>query len=353
MACQDFMPALLPKMKTAFLNVFRSPLFSSSAPLCQRLRLPAFGTVLLASLALAATAQAKDCIGVVPAGGGYTFWKAVQAGAEQAGRELGVEIYFRGPSDEADVSAQGYIIHAVAQRHCKALVLAPNAPERMHDVAMLEAQGIPTVYTDRGLGGNDIHPVIATDNFKAGMLAGQEMAKALGGKGRVALLRLKQGVTSTSERERGFAEAARKAGLAIVLDRYLGTTVGEARGHALQILAGMRGRIDGVFTPNESTTVGTLKVLKETGMAGTVQHIGFDSNDKLVNAISNGELYGLIVQRPFAMGYQGVRLAWNKAQGKPRPNRAIDTGVAFVTKANLTQPAIERLLHPDTARPGP
>jgi ribose transport system substrate-binding protein len=300
-----------------------------------------------ACLSLTAPAVAKDCIGVVSAGGGYAFWRAVQAGAEQAGKELGTEIYFRGPADEADINAQAYIIDAIVKKQCKALVLAPNAPQRAQQVALLRSQGIPTVYIDRDPGGAVVAGVVATNNFKAGRLAGQEMGKALGAKGRVAVLRLKKGVISTSDRERGFIEGARQAGLTIVLDQYLGTGVGEARGHAFQILAGLGNKIDGIFTPNESTTVATLKVLQERQMAGKVVHIGFDSNDNLIDALKGGAIFGLVVQRPFEMGYQGVRIAQRQRLGEKIESRNIDTGVAFATRANMQQPAIAKLLHMD------
>lgn len=298
----------------------------------------------LTCLGVAAQVRAADCIGVVPAGYGNAFWHAVQSGAEQAGKELGIEIYFRGLADESDVAAQAYLIDSVVKQHCKALVLAPNSPQRAQDIAMLKAQGIPTVYIDRDSAGSPAAGVVATDNFKAGLLAGKEMGKVLHGKGRVAILRLKKGIVSTSQREGGFIAGARQAKLTIALDAYLGTSVGEARGHAQQVLAQLSGTLDGVFTPNETTTIATLVVLKKQHQAGKLVHIGFDSSPTLIDALRHGDLYGLVVQRPFEMGYLGVRMAQSARFGLSVPNRNVDTGVSFVTRANLNQPAITRLL---------
>lgn len=300
----------------------------------------------LAALMLVPAARAKECIGVVPAGGGYAFWKSVEAGARQAGKELNAEIYFRGPADEADIYAQAAIIDSVPEQPCNGLVLAPNARERASQVAALKAMGIPTVYIDRDPGGADVIGVVATDNVSAGRLAGEQMAKALGGHGNVALLRLKRGTVSTDDRERGFLEGATKGGLVVVLDAYLGTKVGDARTNARKELEAYRGQIDGIFTPNEFTTMATLVVLQEMNRAGKAVHIGFDINERLANAVRTGEIAGLVVQRPFDMGYQGVLMVYRKIHGLPIHTRIIDTGAEFVTKANLYRPEFSGLLNP-------
>lgn len=288
--------------------------------------------------------QAKDCVEVVTAGGGYAFWNAVGAGARTAGKELGVDIYFRGPANEADTQSQEIIANLIWDLNCKALVIAPNSPDRAKMVEQLNAKGIPTVYIDRDTGGANVAAVVATNNYKAGQLAGEEMGKALRGKGRVAVLRLKEGVVSTTERERGFIEAATRAGLEVVKDAYIGASVGEARLGAAKALGEVRGQIDGIFTPNESTTVATLLVVKQLGMVGKVTHVGFDANKTLTDALRSGDIHALVVQRPYEMGYQGVRIAYRKATGGVLESRHIDTGATVVTRANVDQPDVAALI---------
>ena len=301
--------------------------------------------ILTLLLGVVIPAGARDCIEVVSAGGGYAFWQAVGEGANQAGKELGVDIYFRGPSKEEDSEAQGNIANMIWELHCKALVLAPNAPERARLVDKLNAQGIPTVYIDRDTGGAAVAAVVATNNFKAGQLAGEKMVQALGGRGRVVVLREHASVVSTEERVRGFLEAAKRGGLQVAREAYIGTTVGDTRVEAEKVLATLRGKVDGVFTPNESTTLGTLIQLKKMGLAGKMVHIGFDSNAYLASAVRLGDLHGLVLQRPRVMGYQGVTLAYRAIQGLPLESRNIDTGVVFVTKANVDQPEVARELY--------
>jgi len=282
-----------------------------------------------------------ECVGVVTAGGGQRFWGDVIKGANQAGKELGIEIHARGAVDEANVEGQRYIIESTMKFGCEGLVLAPNSKDRIKDVAQLKAQGIPTVFIDRDIGGDRIS-VIKTENFSAGEKAGIEMAKALGGKGKIALLRFNEDVVSTTARENGFIKGATGGGLEIVVDQYIGTMVGEARTEAYRILKGLK-RIDGIFTPNESTSLGVIKALERLNKAGNVVHIGFDSHKVMIESLKSQHIYGFIVQSPFQMGYQGVHTVYRAMHGKDI-KQEVYTDVVFINRENINHKEIRRML---------
>jgi len=89
-----------------------------------------------------------------------------------------------------------------------------------------------------------------------------------------------------------------------------------------------------------------LRALQDSKLAGTVRFIGFDSSEKLVQALSAGEIDALVLQDPFKMGYLGVKTLVDHLNGKEVPRR-VDTGVTLVTRQNLQQPEIQQLLKPD------
>jgi ribose transport system substrate-binding protein len=282
-----------------------------------------------------------ECVGVVTAGGGQGFWGDVIKGANQAGKELGIEIYARGAVDEANVEGQRYVIESTIKFGCEGLVLAPNSKDRKKDVAQLKAEGIPTVFIDRDIGGDRIS-VIKTENFSAGERAGIEMARALHGKGKIALLRFKENLVTTTDRENGFIKGATSGGLEIEVDRYLGTMVGEARSEAYRILKGLK-NIDGIFTPNESTSLGVIKALERLNKAGKVVHIGFDSHAVMIESLKSKHIYGFIVQRPFQMGYQGVHTVYRAMHGKS-VKQEINTDVVFINRENINDTQIRKML---------
>ncbi|WP_051302945.1 substrate-binding domain-containing protein [Psychromonas aquimarina] len=294
--------------------------------------------VLFFSVELSVSAK---CIAVVTAGGGQSFWGEVIRGAVKAGQELNINIYARGVIDEVNREGQGEIIQSIINKGCRALVLAPNSTDRIKDVARLKELGIATVYIDRDMGGERLS-VIKTENYAAGRLAGREMAKALQGQGQIAVLRLSKEVLSTTLRENGFIEGAVQGGLEIVVDQYIGTMVGDARAAAYQILR-LQKQIDGIFTPNESTSIGVSIALKRINRAENIIHIGFDAHRIMVNSVKDAQMYGFVMQNPFRMGYEGVTTAYRAMRGLS-VEEYLDTGVIFVGQKNINSNEIMQLL---------
>lgn len=296
-------------------------------------------------------------IAVIPKGTIHEFWKTVHAGAEAAGQELGVEVLWKGPLKEDDREAQIGVVENIITREVDGIVLAPlddAALRRPVDEAM--RRGIPVVIFDSGLQGQNYVSYVATDNFKAGQLAGQYMAKLLDGRGKVAVLRYAEGSYSTSRREDGFLDALRAfGGIEIVTsNQYAGVTTESALTAAENLLARFGAtdgnlQIDGIFCATEPTTLGILRALQNAGYAGKIRFVGFDSSEKMIAALKAGELDGFVVQNPFQIGYLGVKTLLRHIQGEQAPRR-IDTGSVLVTAQNLNAPDIQELLPPDLSK---
>jgi ABC-type sugar transport system substrate-binding protein len=67
--------------------------------------------------------------------------------------------------------------------------------------------------------------------------------------------------------------------------------------------------------------------------------------ENLVNFLQDGTVAALIVQDPFRMGYDGVRIAVAASRGEP-VSPHIDTGSNLITKANFNSRRSQELLHP-------
>jgi ribose transport system substrate-binding protein len=295
-----------------------------------------------------ALAQPKVKIAVIPKGTTHIFWKSVEAGARQAGKELGVEIIWKGPLKENDRAQQIAIVEQFVTEGITGIVLAPlDNTALQRPVATAMQKKIPVVIFDSGLkgeAGKDFVSFVATDNKKGGNLGGEHLAKLLGGKGNVVLLRYQVGSASTMEREEGFLEAIGKAkGMKMTVDnRYAGATAGEAKTASMNIVDKLK-EANGIFCPNESATFGMLLALRQMNLAGKIRFIGFDTSPPLIEALKSGEIDALVAQDPTLMGYQGVKTLVAKLQGKDVP-KTIDTGVRLITKDNLNTPEIKKLL---------
>jgi len=305
------------------------------------------GTVLGAAVAIGADVPRLK-IAVIPKGTTHVFWKSVEAGAQAAAKELGVDIVWKGPLKENDRAQQIAIVEQFATEGISGIVLAPLDDTALkRPVAMAMEKKIPVVIFDsalKGEPGKDYISFVATNNRKGGGMGGTKLGELLGAKGKVALLRYQVGSASTEEREAGFTDAiAKQPGLHIIVDnRYAGATAGEAKTAAMNMIDKLK-EADGVFSPNESSTFGLLLALRQNNLAGKIKFVGFDTSSILLDALRKGEINALVAQDPQKMGYLGVKAVVDHLRGlKVEP--LVDTGVALVTPQNIDTPDIKKIL---------
>src|SRR5437016_6459750 len=151
-------------------------------------------------------------IAVIPKGTTHEFWKSINAGAIKAQRELAekgtkVEVIWKGPLREDDRDQQIQVVENFMARHVSAIVLAPLDSQAMvKPVHNAIASKVPVVIMDSDLKSDKYVSFVATDNYKGGQLAGEQMGKLLDGKGNVVLLRYADGSASTEASEAGFLD---------------------------------------------------------------------------------------------------------------------------------------------------
>jgi ribose transport system substrate-binding protein len=287
-------------------------------------------------------------IAVIPKGTTHAFWKSVDSGAEQAAKELDVDMVWKGPVKENDRSDQIAMVQQFINQGVKGIVLAPLDFDALAaPVAEANKRGIPVVIIDSaltGTPGKDFASFVATNNKAAGAIGGEQLAKILGGKGKVVLLRYSPGSASTDEREAGFLEAIAKHPEINVVskDQYAGATQGEAQTVAMNMANTLK-QADGIFCPNESSTLGMLAALDSMKIAGKVKFVGFDATPELVDALKAKHIDALVAQDPRKMGYLGVKTLVSALKKETVPP-TIDTGAALITLDNVDSPEIKKVL---------
>src|SRR5829696_6036185 len=296
----------------------------------------------------------KLTIAVIPKGTTHEFWKSIHAGSNLAASEFTgngteVEVIWKGPLREDDREQQIQVVEGFAAQGVSGIVLAPlDNRALVRPVEDAKRANVPTVIIDSGLETDQFVSFVATDNRKGGTLAADRMGELLNGKGKVLVLRYAEGSASTNEREEGFISQIKAKFPEIELvstNQYAGATRDTAKRASENLLNRFGDEVQGIFTPNESSTAGMLLALQDIGKAGKVSFVGFDSSQPFIDAINPNELHGSVVQNPFNMGYLGVRTIVDSLLGKPIEKK-IDTGVMLVTKENLESPEVHQLLHP-------
>jgi ribose transport system substrate-binding protein len=289
-------------------------------------------------------------LAVIPKGTSHEFWKSVHFGADKAAKELGnVEIIWRGPVKESDTGSQIEVVKSMIAKQVDGIVLAPNQKGGLVDaVSEAVSEGIPVTIFDSGLDeGPEIAGYVATDNFKGGQLAAEEMAKAIGKKGNVILLRYLAGSESTEQREEGFLEGLKQYdGITVVSsDQRGGDNAAASKEKVDQLLQLFGQDLAGIFAVCEPNANGTLEALRNAGLNGKVKFIAFDPSDALIEALGDGSCSGIVLQDPVEMGYRSVLTLVNHINGT-KAERFISTGEYIATPDNMNDKRIQELLKP-------
>jgi len=289
--------------------------------------------------------ESRRSIAVIPKGITHIFWESVRRGAQKAGAEAGVKIFWNGPEREGNREMQIQIIEDFITQKVSGIVLAPiDNKALVPSVEKIHAKNMPCVIIDSGIETDKYVSFVATDNYKGGVIAARRMGKILNGKGKIVVVKYAPGSASTMKREDGFINTIEKEfpGIEIVDTKYGMDTV-ETSLQAAEDLLTKNSELDGLFACNESTSVGALRALQSQGRAGKMKMVGFDAGGLLIEGVKTGVVDSLVVQNPYKMGYIGVQALIATLDGK-KVERRVDTGVVLVTKENLETKEIKELV---------
>ena len=298
------------------------------------------------------TKNSKLRIAVIPKGTTHEFWKMGEAGAKQAGNELGIDIIWKGPQKESDRAGQIKVVENFITQGVDGIALAPLDDKALvRSVTEAKNAGIKVAVWDSGLdesAGDAVISSVMTNNFAAGQDCGKRLAMLMNGSGKVLMLRHAVNHDSTTKREEGFLDGIKKAAPGIELlsiDQRGGVSIDEAMKVSESLLNQFGDQVDGVFTPNESTTQGMLRALDQAGLAGKFPFVGFDTNEALLQGLKDKKVSALAVQDPFQMGYTAVRNIFNSIQQKPFEAN-VDTGAVLLDLENIDTEEIQKIINP-------
>jgi ribose transport system substrate-binding protein len=232
-----------------------------------------------------------------------------------------------------------------------AIVISPTQKAALGKPIDEAAKKVKIIGIDSAADSNAFTSFLTTDNVQGGRIGADGLADAIKAKygkaeGDVALITSIPGVGSLDQRAKGFKEelATKYPGLKLVADKV-------ADGQATTGLNIMTDLITaspdlrGVFASNLIMAQGAGQAIAENKVADKIMLIGFDSDDKTVKFLADGNIKALVVQDPFRMGYDGVKTALAASKGE-KVEAKVDTGANLITKENMNSPRSQELLNP-------
>ncbi len=288
---------------------------------------------------LRAAAKQRKVVAVVPIGTINMWWEIVHKGAMKACEEENMDIIWSGPELETDREKQIQIVEDILSQNVDAVVLAPSdGAALVRSIHKVKDRGIPCVLIDSMARTENYDAFAATDGRAGAGTAARLVGKVLKGKGNVLLIRHLQSVKSDEDRAGGFIEALKKEfpEIRILGDTYTSGTVDDARQKTADLLTRFP-ETDAVYAVNQPTSVGAYKAVVTRESKRKVVLVGFDSDPVLLKGIEDNDVYALIVQDPFRIGYTGVKMAVRCMRGEKISPRNVSIPSLVVHKENLEE----------------
>lgn len=274
---------------------------------------------------------------------GDEFYITLDCGARQEAQKYGMSVNFQEPEQFAP-SSQTPIVNATAAKHPDALLIAPTDSKAMYlPIKQVADDGTKVVLVDTTLD-NPTMAVsqVSTNDAIGGAQAAQALAKLVGGKGKVIVINLTPGVSTTDARAKGFIDEAKKLGLDVLPQQYAGTSP-EKAASIVQSTVARNPDLKGIFTTTNFAQEGAVTGLRAQDLLGKVKIVGFDSAPLQVKQLRAGDVQALIAQQARQIGKLGIDQAAATLAGKPTKSQ-IKVPTVTITRDNVDDPKVQPAL---------
>jgi len=241
------------------------------------------------------------------------FWKIAQAGTEAAAEDSGVDVLFRIPPN-GTAQEQQQILEDLIAKGVDGVAISPNDPENWTDILNEFAEQVPIVTQDSDAPQSNRACYIGTNNYEAGVAAGELIKETLPEGGEIMLFVGTMDAQNAQDRKRGIEETLEGSGITIIDTRT--DDVDRARA-----VANVEDAL--VTHPELDACVGLwsyngpaiLQAVSSADKLGEIAIVSFDEESDVLRGIKDGHVAGTIVQQPYEFGYRSVKLLTELAQG--------------------------------------
>jgi simple sugar transport system substrate-binding protein len=262
------------------------------------------------------------------------FWSVVKNGVDAAAKDTGNTVNYQAPQTFDMVEMSRLIDAAVAAKPDGLVISIPDAKALSGSIKKAVDAGIPVISMNSG---SDTYKElgvlthIGQTEFEAGLGGGERMAAA--GVKNAICVNQEVGNAALDLRCEGFTESMEKAGGKV---KVLAVNLADPTDAQQRISAGL-GDADGVFTLGPTGATPALAALKSENKLGQVKLATFDLSPEVLQGVDAGEVLFAIDQQQYLQGYLPIVFLTQYKKYGVVPTGIVQTGPAFVEKANAAQ----------------
>jgi ribose transport system substrate-binding protein len=290
----------------------------------------------------------KEVFYLVSANSALPYWQTAAAGFNRAAAQFKVTAKVVGPDNYDPQAELAALQKAVAAKPSGILISVSDVSVLQPEIDAAIQAGVPVITVDSDAAGSHRLYFIGTNNLEAGRMGGHRLIEKLGGKGNVVFFTL-AGQPNIEERLKGFKDvlAARpEIKIVDVIDIKSDASLAYDKAQELLALSGPK-KIDGFVCLESAAGKPVSDAIKRANATDRVL-IAWDANQETLNSIKEGTIDSTVAQKPFTMGYYGLK-ALDEIFHAPPPQLGkdfasdpfspypvfVDTGTSLVDKNNV------------------
>ena len=209
--------------------------------------------------------------------------------------------------DELTVSKQVENVENAINKGVDGIIVAPmDGSSLVPALKKAKEKGIPVIIADSSLDeGNDdlFMSHVGSDNIAIGYEAGQQMAKKLGEKGKVCVVRGAAGAMGSELRSKGFEDAIAEYPDMEIVNEQLGNWLSDVAMQVTENMLTADPDMDGIFLCSDGMLSGVISGVQNKNLdPSELCIISVDGNISALDAIKAGTCYGCVAQYPANIG---------------------------------------------------
>ncbi|MGO9432929.1 MAG: substrate-binding domain-containing protein [Terracidiphilus sp.] len=249
----------------------------------------------------------KEVFYLVSANTALPYWQTAAAGFNRAAGQFKVTAKVVGPSNYDPQAELAEFQKAVAAKPAGILISVSDASVIQPEIDTAIQAGIPVITIDSDAAGSRRLYFIGTNNLEAGRMGGRRLIEKLGGKGNVVFFTL-AGQPNVEERLKGFKDVlATRPDIKIVdvVDIKSDASVAYDKAQEMVALTGPK-KIDAFICLESAGGKPVSDAIKRANATDRVL-MAWDANPETLDSIKAGTIDSTIVQKPYTMGYYGLK----------------------------------------------
>jgi ABC-type sugar transport system substrate-binding protein len=300
-----------------------------------RLTKLATGLILAGLTAVPAFAQDPIKIGFITKFPVEFFATMENAAKAYAEANPGVEIIFGQGASATDIEGQVALIESMVTQGVQGIAITPADPTVAAALDSAVGAGVKVVLMDNNIPDwANATALATTNNYNAGVIAGQYLATVLHDGDTLGILEGVPGVPALDDRVTGMMSALEGIAVTVVGQGATNCTQELGLSVAEDLLTANPG-LTAIYAACGPAAVGATQAIANAGIANNaIIMVGFDACCGELDAIASGAEDATVAQFPAKMGELGVATLVAAIRGEA-VDSLIDTGAGLVTIDNL------------------